>query len=177
MIDQNKLRELAQKAAEHNKKFIAMDDDGTWCAYDKKPEYSAGVWHGGGDYIYLIHPECTSIVTSGMNFEVEKILELSKNMANSPKDMDNSTDLKPSNSTELKALARTALDLYSEYAQWLAIDANGDVWAYDLKPTIDETQSNWDNSDYDTFAWKMGKVAPPADYTKELYEIGKLLNQ
>ena len=176
MIDQNKLRELAQKAAEHNKKFIAMDDDGTWCAYDKKPEYSAGVWHGGGDYIYLIHPECTSIVTSGMNFEVEKILELSKNMANSPKDMDNSTDLKPSNSTELKALAQRALDLYSDDAQWIAIDTDGDVYAYESKPYIFRQIKAWYNvapSDH----WRIGKVAPPADYTKELYKIKKLLNQ
>ena len=172
MIDPNKLRELAQKAAEHNKKFIAMDDDGTWAAYDKKPEYSAGVWHGGGDYIYL---ECTSIVASDMNFEVEKILELSKNMANSPKDMDNSTDLKPSNLTELKALAQTALDFFSDDVQWLAIDANGEVWAYDLKPTIDETRSNWDNSDDDGVAWEIGAVEPPEDFKNELYEIQKLL--
>ena len=85
-------------------------------------------------------------------------------------------DLKPSNSTELKALARTVLDFFSDDVQWIAIDANGEVWAYDLKPTIDETRSNWDNSDDDGVAWEIGAVEPPADYRNEIYEISKLID-
>ena len=78
--------------------------------------------------------------------------------------------------TELKALARTVLDFFSDDVQWIAIDANGEVWAYDLKPTIDETRSNWDNSDDDGVAWEIGAVEPPADYRNEIYEISKLID-
>ena len=80
------------------------------------------------------------------------------------------------NLTELKALARTVLDFFSDDVQWIAIDANGEVWAYDLKPTIDETRSNWDNSDDDGVAWEIGAVEPPEDYTKELYRISEILS-
>ena len=88
----------------------------------------------------------------------------------------NSPDLKPSNSTELKALARTALDLFSEEAQWIAIDARGEVWAYDLKPTVFEPGGYWDNSDDHGFAWEISAVAPPEDFRNEIYEIDKLLS-
>ena len=87
----------------------------------------------------------------------------------------NLPDLKPSNSTELKAMARTALDLYSNEAKWLAIDANGKVWTYDLKPTIDAPRNAWDNSGRGGRGWEVGLVALPEDFTIELYRIDKLL--
>lgn len=87
----------------------------------------------------------------------------------------NSPNLKPSNSTELKAMARTALDLFSDNADWIAIDENGRVWAYDLKPTVNELWRNWSNSVDGGSLWEIGTVAPPEDFTKELYEISKLL--
>lgn len=83
--------------------------------------------------------------------------------------------LKPSNSTELKALARTARDLFSDEVDWIAIDPTGQVWAYDVKPTVFEPGRWWDNSDNNGSSWEIGAVAPPEDFTKELYEISKLL--
>lgn len=85
----------------------------------------------------------------------------------------NPPDLKPSNSTELKAMARTARDLYE--AKWLAIDKNGKVWAYDLKPTVDALRNAWDNSSRGGRGWEVGLVALPEDFTTELYRIDKLL--
>lgn len=88
----------------------------------------------------------------------------------------NPPHLNPSNSTELKAMARTALDLFSDEAKWLAIDKNGKVWAYDLKPTIDTSRNAWDNSGRGGHGWEVGRVASPEDFTTELYRIDKLLN-
>jgi hypothetical protein len=87
----------------------------------------------------------------------------------------NSPHLIPSNSMELKALARTAREVVSDTAQWIAIDANGEVWAYDLKPTIDTPRNTWDNSDDAGFSWEISAVAPPDNFRDELYEISKLL--
>ena len=90
----------------------------------------------------------------------------------------NPPHLNPSNSTELKAMARTALDLFSDEAKWLAIDKNGKVWAYDLKPTIDTSRNAWYwyNSGRGGRGCEVGQVASPEDFTTELYRIDKLLN-
>lgn len=87
----------------------------------------------------------------------------------------NPPHLKPSNSTELKAMARTSLDLYSDEAKWLAIDKNGKVWTYDLKPTVDALRNAWDNSGRGGRGWEVGLVSRPEDFTTELYRIDKLL--
>jgi len=97
-------------------------------------------------------------------------------MENSPKNMANSPDLKPLNSMELKALARTAREVVAEEAEWIAIDANGQVWAYDIKPTVYEPYECWENSTANGFAWEISAVAPPDNFRDELYEINKLLN-
>ena len=88
----------------------------------------------------------------------------------------NSPDLKPSNSTELKALARTAREFVDSELQWIGIDLNGQVWAYDLKPLIYEPWGCWDNSTDGGYSWEIGAVAPPDNFRDELYEINKLLN-
>ena len=85
----------------------------------------------------------------------------------------NSPDLKPSNSMELKELARKALEAKGDELQWIAIDASGQVWAYDLKPDVYEPEKFWYN---DSFAYEITQVAPPDDFRNELYEISKLLN-
>lgn len=87
----------------------------------------------------------------------------------------NSPDLKPSNSTELKAIARTAREAVDDGLQWIGIDLDGQVWAYDLKPSIYEPGRCWDNSDDGGYSWEIGAVAPPEDFRQELYEINKLL--
>ena len=81
----------------------------------------------------------------------------------------------PSNSMDLKAIARKALEVSGNNAQWVAIDKDGRVWAYDLKPTVNELWHCWGNSVDDGYSWEIGAVAPPDDFTKELYEISKLL--
>lgn len=75
------------------------------------------------------------------------------------------------NSPDLKELARQAREVGDEM-QWIAIDASGQVWAYDLKPDVYEPEEFWYN---DAFAWEITQVAPPADFRTELYEISKLL--
>lgn len=79
------------------------------------------------------------------------------------------------NLTELKALARMTPNVVAEEAQYIAVDANGEVWVFDLKPSIDALRNAWDNSDCDGFSWQIGAVAPPADFRNEIYEIDKLL--
>lgn len=88
----------------------------------------------------------------------------------------NPPHLKPSNSTELKALARTAREFVDSELQWIGIDLNGQVWAYDLKPLIYEPWGCWDNSTDGGYSWEIGAVAPPDNFRDELYEINKLLN-
>lgn len=88
----------------------------------------------------------------------------------------NSPDLKPSNSMELKELARKAREVIGDEMQWIAIDRDGSVWAYDLEPGVCESAGNWDNSDDGGFAWEITQIAPPDNFLDELYEINKLLN-
>lgn len=87
----------------------------------------------------------------------------------------NSPDLKPSNSMELKELARKALEVSGDNAQWVAIDASGGVWAYDLRPQCYEIDTMWDNTPDQGFNWHVCTIAPPDNFRDELYEINKLL--
>ena len=82
----------------------------------------------------------------------------------------------PPNSMELKKIARTAREVIGDEMQWIAIDRDGSVWAYDLQPGVCESAGNWDNSDDGGFAWEITQVAPPDNFRDELYEINKLLN-
>ena len=81
----------------------------------------------------------------------------------------------PSNSMELKKIARKAREITVREMQWIAIDRDGSVWAYDLQPGVSELAGNWDNSDDGGFAWEITQVAPPDNFRDELYEINKLL--
>lgn len=72
MIPNNdKLRWLALEAQKYNKAFIAMEDNGLWYGYEKRPEFSAGYWHNGGDSVCL-----TPIPDNAFEqiFEVTKLL-------------------------------------------------------------------------------------------------------
>lgn len=82
----------------------------------------------------------------------------------------------PPNSMELKDIARKALEVSGDNAQWVAIDKDGRVWAYDLKPTVDELWHCWGNSVDDGYSWEIGAVAPPDNFRDEIYEISKLLD-
>lgn len=72
MIPTNdKLRWLALEAQKYNKAFIAMEDNGLWYGYEKRPEFSAGYWYNGGDSVCL-----TPIPDNASEqiFEVTKLL-------------------------------------------------------------------------------------------------------
>ena len=72
MIPNNdKLRWLALEAQKHNKAFIAMEDNGLWYGYEKRPEFCAGYWYNGGDSVCL-----TPIPDNAFEqiFEVTKLL-------------------------------------------------------------------------------------------------------
>ena len=160
--------------------WIAQDESGAWYAYEVMPTVKNYSWvdtSEAGTLIKLMRLNRPADFTKEI-YEIKAILSrdaIQASLPESEKAKQVVSDM-PTNLTQLKELAQRALDLYSDDAQWIAIDSDGDVWAYDLKPTIDETKSNWDNSDYDTFAWKIGKVAPPADYRNEIYEISKLID-
>ena len=66
-----KLRWLALEAQKYNKAFIAMDDDGLWYAYEKRPEYICGRWENGGDLVCLTPVPNNA---SEQIFEVTKLL-------------------------------------------------------------------------------------------------------
>ena len=80
------------------------------------------------------------------------------------------------NSPDLKELARKAREITVREMQWIAIDRDGSVWAYDLQPGVSELAGNWDNSDDGGFAWEITQVAPPDNFRDEIYEISKLLD-
>lgn len=80
------------------------------------------------------------------------------------------------NSTDLRALARSALEASNNKARWIAIDASGGVWAYDLRPDCYEQDKTWDNSPTQGSNWFVRIVAPPDDFTNELYEISKIVS-
>ena len=72
MIPTNdKLRLLALEAQKYNKVFIAMDYNGLWYGYEKRPEYIYGRWENGGDFVCLtpVHEKASEQI-----FEVTKLL-------------------------------------------------------------------------------------------------------
>ena len=75
---------------------------------------------------------------------------------------------------QIKTLATSALVVSKDKAKWLAVDADGEVWAFDVEPTVHESKAVWDNSD--AISWQLCDVAPPVNFTAELYEISKILN-
>lgn len=96
--------------------------------------------------------------------------ELSKNMANSPKDMDNSPDLKPSNSTELRALAELAK---SKGFAWIAQDDTGVWWGYKVKPRFRKQSQDWHSDDSHFAALNL---PDDTDYSKQIFNVKQILN-
>jgi len=76
---------------------------------------------------------------------------------------------------QIKALATSALAVSKDKAKWLAVDADGEVWAFDTEPTIHESKAVWDNPD--ALSWQLSDLAPPVNFTTELYEISKILSE
>ena len=69
--NKEKLRWLALEAQKYNKAFIAMDYNGLWYAYEKRPEYICGRWENGGVFVCLtpVPDEASEQI-----FEVTKLL-------------------------------------------------------------------------------------------------------
>ena len=67
----DKLRWLALEAQKYNKAFIAMDYNGLWYAYEKRPEYIYGRWENGGVFVCLtpVHEKASEQI-----FNVTQIL-------------------------------------------------------------------------------------------------------
>ncbi len=56
------------------------------------------------------------------------------------------------------------------YYKWLAIDANGEIYAYEKKPKILDNP-HWKAVDYNF--WFKGETSPPADFTQCLWKRPK----
>lgn len=69
------------------------------------------------------------------------------------------------------ALVNKALDT-SNTAFWIAINANGDVFAYENEPQAFKAERIWGAMGD---KWKIAVVEPPKDFTQECHEIYKML--
>lgn len=74
---------------------------------------------------------------------------------------------------ELKKMAEKAQFVSSGAANWIGIDKSGSAFAYNSKP-IRAFGDYWQVMHAGDTCWKIGKVNPPADFTKEIYEISKI---
>lgn len=79
---------------------------------------------------------------------------------------------------QFKQIAKKASSESNGKAQWIAIDRDGAVWAYNIRPfTGGAIKDYWVDSDPDNGrSWKIGMVAPPDNFRDEIYEISKLLD-
>ena len=77
---------------------------------------------------------------------------------------------------DLRALSIEGLRLSNKEAKWIAIDSNGEVWAYTSRPGCITTKGIWSNIRAGGLRWGVKQVAPPCDFTKEIYEISKILS-
>ena len=57
----------------------------------------------------------------------------------------------------------------SDWAQWVTVDANGEVWEYAKKPTI--ANEMWNYSESARLRY-IGRVSPPRDFKSCIWEIG-----
>lgn len=74
-------------------------------------------------------------------------------------------------SYDLSAMAQKAMEVSKNMAKWIAINEDGEVCAYDIKPTIKYPGPYWGNSNDKGLMWCVGTVIPPDHYTRQLYEI------
>ncbi len=55
------------------------------------------------------------------------------------------------------------------YYRWIAIDANGEVYAYENKPRV--ANGTWNAVDF--YFWQVGETSQPNDFTKCLWKRTK----
>ena len=58
----------------------------------------------------------------------------------------------------------------SDWARWVAVDANGEVWEYAKKPVI--TDDMWNYLESFRLGY-IGKVSPPRNFKNCIWEIRK----
>ena len=80
------------------------------------------------------------------------------------------------NSYDLKLWAKKAIEYLGEKAEWIAIDSDGSVWAYDIQPIYIPMNGYWSNAYDNGNGTVVGAVDYVEDWTNELYEISKILN-
>jgi len=56
-----------------------------------------------------------------------------------------------------------------DWAKWLTIDANGDLWCFDLKPEYSGQYKHWGTCGDEAVCVGLGP--PPDDASKELYRL------
>ena len=68
---------------------------------------------------------------------------------------------------------RSTRFVLSDWARWVAVDANGTVWEYEEKPFVynNETEAKWSITKGDLE--KINKVVPPLNFKKCIWEIKK----
>jgi hypothetical protein len=74
----------------------------------------------------------------------------------------------------IKELAQKAVQQSKNKANWIAIDKGGFVYAFSVKPIINGDV--WDIAKFEDDLWYIAECPLPQDWTKELYEIPKLLS-
>ena len=57
----------------------------------------------------------------------------------------------------------------SDWARWVTVDANGEVWEYAKKPTV--TNEMWNYLESGRLRY-IGRVSPPRDFKSCIWEIG-----
>ena len=80
------------------------------------------------------------------------------------------------NSYDLKLWAKKAFENLGAKAEWIAIDSDGSVWAYDIRPIYIPINGYWSNAYDNGNGTVVGAVDYVEDWTKELYEISKILS-
>jgi len=61
----------------------------------------------------------------------------------------------------------------NKWVRWAAVDKNGDVWDYALKPVLSETGFWRPASDPVSRLDKIKTITPPKDYSECIWEIKK----
>ena len=62
-------------------------------------------------------------------------------------------------------------DEQPSHCNWIAIDTNGDIYAYENKPKVLSDSQHWKAVDYNF--WYKGETSPPADFTQCLWKRPK----
>ena len=77
---------------------------------------------------------------------------------------------------DLKLWAKKAIESLGQKAEWIAIDSDGSVYAYDIRPNCITMTKCWSNAYNNGNSTLVGAGVDVKDWTKEFYEISKILS-